>query len=462
MIYDELSWKFISHGVAVVEILITGYCFYRLAKPFMEDTQEAGKKAFRVGMSYSLVMLLLYRIPLVLGYFMAYGAGVLAAFIVMCRIDRRNYEQKAFVAVTFFSLRWFTSAMAEILYDKLYYFMGNTDYMKMHPELSFALYVGVNVFYLALEFLFTAIGIWCILKNYAYKRMQMSKKELLSLTIPFLMEVTGCEIIGSYRNFYIATAGKNSDRYDMLSLLYYMVAFVTIVVMIGLYQKIKAGQEEKLQSELFAAQFDDFRQHVEQVENLYQDIRSIRHDMTNHLITLERLYAGGQAEEARAYSLELKSALAGMKGTVNSGNPVTDVILQEIQNEAEKRTIPFDVDFHYPIDSNVNAFDISVILNNALQNALEHAEKGEQPFLSILSYRRNNAYMIEVRNRFMGELHWDTESGLPVTSKKKTAGHGYGLSNIRKVAEKYSGDIEIEVKDGEFCLSILLMVGEGF
>ncbi len=462
MVYDELCWKFISCGVTVAEILMTGYCLYRFAKPFMEDAQEAGKKAFWVGMSYSLVMLLIYRIPLVLNYFMAYGVGVLAAFIVMCRIDWRNYEQKAFVAVTFFALRWFTSAMAEILYDKLYYFTGNTHYMKMHPDLSFALYAGVNVFYLALEFLFTVIGIWCVLKNYAYKRMPMSKKELLSLTIPFLMEVTGCEIIGSYRNFYIATAGKNSDRYDMLSLLYYMVAFVTIVVMIGLYQKIKAGQEEKLQSELFAAQFDDFRQHVEQVENLYQDIRSIRHDMTNHLITLERLYAGNQTEEARAYSLELKSALAGMKGTVNSGNPVTDVILQEIQNEAEKRTIPFDVDFHYPIDSNVNAFDISVILNNALQNALEHAEKGERPFLSILSYRRNNAYMIEVRNRFMGELHWDTESGLPVTSKKKTAGHGYGLSNIRKVAEKYSGDIEIEVKDGEFCLSILLMVGEEF
>ena len=31
----------------------------------------------------------------------------------------------------------------------------------------------------------------------------------------------------------------------------------------------------------------------------------------------------------------------------------------------------FRCDFHYPTGSDINAFDISVILNNALQNAVE-------------------------------------------------------------------------------------------
>ncbi len=158
------------------------------------------------------------------------------------------------------------------------------------------------------------------------------------------------------------------------------------------------------------------------------------------------------------YGEELKSALSRITGEIKSGNPVTDVILQELKNEAEKRKIRFQSDFYYPAGTNINAFDVSVILNNALQNAMENAGKGEVPYISILSYHRNNAYMIEISNSFTGNLQWDEERGLPVTSKEKTEGHGYGLSNIRMMARKYSGDIAIDLKNDEFRLSIMLMM----
>lgn len=65
--------------------------------------------------------------------------------------------------------------------------------------------------------------------------------------------------------------------------------------------------------------------------------------------------------------------------------------------------------------------------------------------------------MIEVRNSFAGSLQWDADSGLPLTSKEKKDNHGFGLSNIRRVARKYAGDIDIVLEDGEFCLCIMLM-----
>ena len=151
-------------------------------------------------------------------------------------------------------------------------------------------------------------------------------------------------------------------------------------------------------------------------------------------------------------------------GEVKSGNPVTDVILQEWKIEAEKRGICFRCDFHYPAGSNINAFDVSVILNNALQNAVENTVEGETAYISVNSYRRNNVFMIEISNSFMGKLQWDAECGLPVTSKEKTESHGYGqthgygLSNIRKVAGKYFGDLDITQKDREFLLSVMLMM----
>ncbi|NBJ95106.1 ATP-binding protein [Parablautia muri] len=182
------------------------------------------------------------------------------------------------------------------------------------------------------------------------------------------------------------------------------------------------------------------------------------------LAMLEGPYIGGKMEEAKVYDAELKNLLSEMTGEIKSGNPVTDVILQMQKKEAEKRNIRFRSDFRYPKGSWNNVFDISVILNNALQDAMENVKhfpsentNGDAFCILVHSYHRNNAYMIEICNSFTGDLQWNTENELPVATKRAD-GHGYGLINIRRVVEKYSGNIAIDEKNGEFCISIMLMM----
>lgn len=450
---DNEAVQAVADILMVVEILITAYCIYRFVKPFMNRK----KGAFFSGVAYVLIILILYSIPIPLYALLVYGIKILVVLLTMCLSDRRNYEQKVFLVVTFFSLRRFALVLAEILYDHLYSWATQTQYMMEHPNMWFALYVGVSILYQVFEFSFMAIAICMILRTYLNKYAQMTKKEMLMLILPSFAMIAGSEIMHYYRSFYILKTGEASGAYDLLSFLYYAISVVPTILFIVLYQKIRAKQEERLQRELLAAQMDNIRQHIMQVETLYQNIRGIRHDMTNHILTLERLYAGNQQKEARAYSADLKASLTAATEELKSGNPVTDVILQEQKNEAQKKKIHFNSDFHYPSDSAINAFDISVILNNALQNALENAKTSDIPYVSIRSYRRNNAYMIEIINNFTGNLQWNPETGLPFTSKRETDGHGYGLSNIRKVAEKYSGDIAIDIKENEFRLTIMLM-----
>ena len=119
----------------------------------------------------------------------------------------------------------------------------------------------------------------------------------------------------------------------------------------------------------------------------------------------------------------------------------------------EEKGIDFSCNFHYPIESEVNSFDISIILNNALSNAIEAIEREklkEGNHISLVSNRRKNMYIIEVTNSYKGILKTDTENGLPKT-RKTDEGHGFGLSSIRHVARRYLGDIEIckEIYDSE-------------
>ena len=448
----------ISAVYAIVSMYGTGYILSRFTKPFIENKRGAAC----IGIAYFATMLLLYFVPIEINVFAVYSLGILSAYLVMCRIDRRNYKQKTFLAATFFSLRWLSAYMTRILTNSVYNIKAVSDAYYIPEKQLLAkilIFGGVELLDRVISLALLGISAGYIVKTYVYKREDMSRKEMFMLIVPSITGMTGYGILIRYQT----SSGMSwmepiYGLYNGLAFLHFGISILTIVVMTVLFQNIKVRQEEKLQNELLATQIDSIERHIRQVESLYQNIRSIRHDMTNHILTLERLYAGNNVAEAMDYGEELKSALSQIAGEIKSGNPVTDVILQELKNEAEKRKIRFQSDFYYPTGTNINAFDVSVILNNALQNAMENARKSEAPYISVLSYHSNNAYMIEISNSFTGNLQWDEERGLPVTSKEKTEGHGYGLSNIRMVARKYAGDIAIDVKDHEFHLSIMLMM----
>lgn len=333
-------------------------------------------------------------------------------------------------------------------------------YMIQRPVLQFIAYNSTEILHLFLWSAILKVSVSAIIRAYIYKREELTIKEMLILIMPCVAEMLEYGILLYYRNFIQTEDSENPLIYDALAFLHYGISIFIIVITTVLFQNIRARQEEKLQNELLVMQVENVKKHIEQVEELYRNIRSLRHDMANHVLTLERLYTAEKTEEALAYSRDLQKTLAQITGDIKSGNPVTDVILQEWKHEAEKKEILFQSEFYYPTDSNINAFDISVILNNALQNAVENTKNDGTGYISVLSWRRKNVYMIEIKNSFAQMLQWDEQNDFPITSKEKSDSHGYGLGNIRRIAEKYTGDMDIILKDKEFCLSIMLIIEE--
>ena len=64
--------------------------------------------------------------------------------------------------------------------------------------------------------------------------------------------------------------------------------------------------------------------------------------------------------------------------------------------------------------------------------------------------------LIEVKNAFGGEVVFGRD-GLPVTTKKEDVPmHGIGLSNVRREAEKYMGELELKADQQIFSATVLL------
>lgn len=439
-------------------VFIASYCYYYLIKQFMKKVE----RVWLVGMAYFMPMVILYYIPFIISNFKAYLIGTIAGLLMMYLLERKNIEQKIFLSVTFFSLRWLTVAMADCINRVFYQYMSSLSEISLHWKIQLGIFLLSSILDLVLSFVFMFFSVWLIQKAYLYKKESMTLKEMTILLIPSLSGMIGYEVLQYYNNVYDKDTGKNIydmyRSYNGLCFLQYVFFFSAILVIIVIFQDIKRRQEEEKQNSILLGQIEEMKSHISKVESLYQDIRGLKHDMGNHLTVLENLYQKKEFIEAEKYTEKLKDRFYGKTIEMNTGNPVTDIILTEKKREAKEKGIVFQCDFHYPENTNINAFDLSVILNNAITNAIENNRKNGQAYISILSYREKNAYMIEVENSFEGEIKVNEDSELPETHKENKKEHGFGLIHIKKVAQKYYGDIMIE-QDGErFKLSILLMV----
>ena len=102
--------------------------------------------------------------------------------------------------------------------------------------------------------------------------------------------------------------------------------------------------------------------------------------------------------------------------------------------------------------------DLSILIGNALDNAIESVEKISDPDKRLIhvSVNRQKGFLrIRVENCYEGDIRF--VAGLPST-RKDARYHGYGMKSIRSVVEKYNGSMIVKAEDGWFELRLLFPV----
>lgn len=450
----EMYWSIVSYAAGAVSIAIEGWFFFYFTRPFL-DKNKLNKL---VGISYSAVMAVLYFIPFLISYPHIYGA--ITAFFVMRKIDRKNISQKIFLVITMYLLQCTAQGISFVPRSLMYSLFVNAEYMTERALLQLIMYIFVELITCILRGFLLYWMVHGIHKVYINKREDVSRKELLLLLSMLFTVLIGYFTFSLFSEIYVKDTGAYiwtvHKGYNLLEALYQIMSCSVLFVTIVVYQTIKERQREEKENVILAEQIQNIKNHIGEVERLYSDIRELKHDMGNHISVLEALFVKNEKDEVDKYLSELKIKWSQSVADIKTGNPVTDVILTQKQKDAEKRGIAFTCNFFYPSETRLEAFDVSVMLNNAIENALDGTEGSSNPYVSVISYRRKNAYMIEIKNCIQKSVGLNEETGLPASTKADRKNHGFGLANIRKVAQKYYGDINIEQKDNTFVLSILL------
>lgn len=229
-----------------------------------------------------------------------------------------------------------------------------------------------------------------------------------------------------------------------------LICFLLLGVNISsvmLFQKlVQLGEEERKRAILE----NQMQREIEEIQDIYADMRGLRHDLKSHLESIAaviRRISGKDKEELDNYIEKMETTVSRLDFAYRTGNPITDIIIHQKKQEAEKHDISFEADFTYPDKQQIDVYDIAIVLNNALENAIEASRKVEgKKYINLRSYMKGNLFFIEVENEFMREIIFDSETGLPVSSKADKQLHGLGMENIQRCAKKYMGGIDITIQ----------------
>lgn len=197
-------------------------------------------------------------------------------------------------------------------------------------------------------------------------------------------------------------------------------------------------------------------QELEMRQNYYEEkmedemrIRRIYHDMKNHLLVLEN------NDDVHTSIAHLQKQMEPYENYYKTGNPYLDVLIRDKAKVAREKKIDFTAVIHFADGDFLDPLDISTLFGNALDNAIEASEKlsVSRRVVTVKARHIHDMLVIAVENNTLLEANLSEK-----TSKKDTFFHGFGLSNIKNIVEKYEGECLTTCEDGVFSLKIILPI----
>ena len=175
--------------------------------------------------------------------------------------------------------------------------------------------------------------------------------------------------------------------------------------------------------------------------------------MASHMTNISGLAECGRTEELRQYIKTLDDSIKSIEMKFSTGNPVTDVVINDRCRKAEEQDIAFSTMFIYDEKWNISVYDICVIIGNLLDNAVRAASgvKYDTRYVTLQLKERENFIVIICENSYDAD-----ETTVRGGDKDDNARHGLGLKNIRDITERYDGWMNIEKNECVFVVKILL------
>lgn len=231
-----------------------------------------------------------------------------------------------------------------------------------------------------------------------------------------------------------------STMYDFtrrMKTVYAVISIVSLVfccLIFVINQKMQSQQAELIELQSEAQKNEINKTFYELLERKNEDQRVLVHDIKHHFSAISMM---NDVDEIKNYLANIQPQFEEYKYIGKSKNKMLDLIISKYSYICEKSNIDFNADVRSSNLSFIEDSDLTSLLSNLLDNAVEAAKGAPNASIRFLTKKENNFFILSVVNT---SSHAPKSSGEKlITTKQDNAIHGYGSKSIERTAKKYNG-----------------------
>lgn len=277
----------------------------------------------------------------------------------------------------------------------------------------------------------------------------MSKREWVLVISVFLVSIFSLAMI--HIALIEASLSDATSKILLLSEIgLFALNIICLYITVSLNQSNRAAEELKLKE----LQIKHDVQYAETVRSQYQEIRSIRHDMKQHLATVSGLQLEGKIDAAQRYIAEISNEIEQIEMFMDVGSDYVNAILNSKLSIAKSKGIEVLCNSSSEVVG-VSEYDLCNLIGNMLDNAIEAAEKtGSSAVVEVSIFSDKYKLMITISNSIpQSVLNGNSELK---TTKCESVLHGFGVKSIRSIADKYGGSADFYEENLTFFCRVIL------
>lgn len=298
-----------------------------------------------------------------------------------------------------------------------------------------------------------AIPSLCLFLKLFYMPVEkkMGAKECGYLCIPLLILLIIFVIVFTFMDYADLMSEPTSLLLYFGLLLSAFVLYGVIFRMYRLaYEQYEANEKYLQTKHQINIRDEQYRRISENIEN----VRQQRHDMRHHMVLLCELLENGKSEKAIEYLKQYLEHLETQRITKYCGNSVINLLASHYGDMAKERNIAFNAHIQVPNNLTIQDMDLSVLLGNLLENAVDAAQSApeDKRIIKLNMICSGKMLAITVDNGFDGRVEKNGEKYLSTKSEHR----GLGLSSLADIAAKYGGGADFRSDGNIFYSSVML------
>ena len=229
----------------------------------------------------------------------------------------------------------------------------------------------------------------------------------------------------------------------------YVIAVILLLINLMnfyIYNLEQKSLESQHTLELIETSNNAYKTQIQIMNETQKKLRFIRHDFKNHMNKIRNLIQNENYQKIQEYLDEMEEAVTVKSEFSKTGNKDVDSLINYELTIAAEFGTEIICNIELPNELNVTSFDMTVILGNLLNNAVEALRQTERKVL-IITVKFNK-----------GVIRIDIENTYDAKYKRKPDGreHGIGLMSVKNTLEKYHGSIKTFPEDNKYHTTVVL------